>query len=381
MRRRHLTRLVRARLRAGPAVAILGPRQCGKTVLARSLGGAYFDLEQPEERLRLDVGWHDLTAGRRLVVLDEAQAWPAIFPRLRGAIDADRGRRGRFVLLGSVSPSLIQGISESLAGRLALVELTPFVAPELPRVPLRALWFRGGYPDAALRSDTYPSWHRDYVTLLAERDLPAWGLPAKPQVTSRLLRVLAAAHGQTWNASQIGQALGLSYHTVNSYVDWLEAAFLVRRVPPWLPNIRKRIVRSPRVYWRDTGLLHAVLGVPDAEALLAQPWVGASWEGFVLQQALGTLAAHGHDARPHWFCTADGTEIDLVLEHAGELWAIESKLTSAPSDDDLARLDRAADLIGAGPRILVANVARSAVRNRRGVASLPDLLRTLLAAG
>jgi len=378
MRRRILRTLVRDRLAGSPAVAIVGPRQCGKTVLARSLGRTYFDLEQPEDRLRLDVEWRDLVQARRLVVLDEAQTWPELFVRLRGAIDADRRRCGRFLLLGSVSPSLMREVSESLAGRLGLVELTPFLLPELPRAALADVWLRGGFPDGGvLGSAGFPAWQRDYVTLLTERDLPAWGLPAKPQVTTRLLRMLAAVHGQTWNASQIGQSLGLNYHTVNTYVDWLEGAYLVRRVPPWLPNLRKRLVRSPRVYWRDSGLLHAVLGVRTRDDLLAQPWVGASWEGFVLQQVLGTLAARGHAVQPHWFRTADGQEIDLVFELGGRVWAVETKLTSAPSDEDLARLDRAADLAGADGRILVAQVARSVVRDGRGVASLPDLLKLL----
>jgi hypothetical protein len=373
-----LRRLTRDRLAASPAVAIVGPRQCGKTVLARSFSRTYFDLEQREDRLRLDVEWRDLVRGRRLVVLDEAQSWPELFPRLRGAIDADRSRRGRFLLLGSVSPALMREVSESLAGRLALVELTPFLAPELPRTPVADLWLNGGFPDGGvLGQDRFPAWQRDYVTLLTERDLPAWGLPSKPQVTTRLIRMLAAVHGQTWNASQIGQSLGLSYHTVNTYVDWLEGAYLVRRVPPWLPNLRKRLVRSPRVYWRDSGLLHAIHGVRTRIELLAQPWVGASWEGFVLQQVVGTLAALGHAVQPHWFRTADGDEIDLVFELGGRVWAVETKLTSAPSEEDLARLDRAADLARADRRILVAQVARSTVRAGRGVASLPDLLRIL----
>lgn len=381
MRRRLLRGLVRARLAASPAVAVVGPRQCGKTVLARSFSKRYFDLEQPADRLRLDVEWDALVRGRGPVVLDEAQSWPEVFPRLRGAIDAERSRRGRFLLLGSVSPALLREISESLAGRLALVELTPFLAAELPRASVADLWLRGGYPDGGvLGGGGFPDWQRDYVTLLTERDLPAWGLPAKPQVTMRLARMLAAVHGQTWNASQVGQGLGLSYHTVNAYVDWLEGAFLVRRVPPWVSNLQKRIVRAPRVYWRDSGVLHAIHGVRSREDLLAQPWVGASWEGFVLQQVAGTLAAHGRPVQPHWFRTADGLEIDLVFEHAGHLWAVETKLTSAPSGEDLARLDRAAELIGADRRILVAQVRESVVRDGRGVASLRGLLDLLTRA-
>ncbi|MCG3133682.1 MAG: hypothetical protein HMLKMBBP_00907 [Planctomycetes bacterium] len=379
MRRRIARKLVADRLAAGPAVVLVGPRQCGKTVLARSFSRACFDLEQPEDRARLDVEWPDLVRGRKLVVLDEAQSMPSVFPRIRGAIDADRRRCGRFLLLGSVSPALMREVSESLAGRLAVVELAPFAAGEVPGDSLRELWLCGGYPDGGiLRRGAFPAWQRDYLSLLAERDLPAWGLPSRPQMTTRLMAMLAASHGHEWNASRIGQGLGLSYHTVNTYLDWLEGAFLVRRVPPWLPNLRKRLVRSPRVYWRDSGILHALLGVASRDELLTRPWVGASWEGFVLQQIAATLAALGRAPQIHWFRTSDGSsEIDFVFEHAGETWAVECKLTTAPSDEDLAKLDRAADLIRADRRVIVAPVERSAYRAGRGIVSVPELLRLL----
>ncbi len=268
-----------------------GARQCGKTTLARSLGGEYFDLEQPAERLRADLQWEELRRADRLVTFDEAQSWPELFERLRGAIDADRARHGRFLLLGSVSPALTRQVSESLAGRLSLVELSPLLWNELETdTARRRLWLCGGYPDGGvLTPRAFPHWQRDYLTLLTQRDLPTWGLPAKPQTTERLLRMLAALHGQVWNASQVGQSLGLSYHTVNAYLDFLVGAFLIRRLPPYSGNIRKRLVKSPRVYWRDTGLLHALLNTPDDATLLGQPWVGASWEGFVIEQALGAL--------------------------------------------------------------------------------------------
>jgi hypothetical protein len=382
MIRRAVLGLVRRRLRAHPAVALVGPRQAGKTTLARSLGGRYFDLEQEPERLRLDLDWGHLERARGLVVLDEAQAWPEVFPRLRSAIDRDRGRKGRFLLLGSVSPALMTTVSESLAGRLSLVELTPFTAGELGRVPLDRQWARGGFPDGgALGEGRYPQWQRDYLTLLAQRDLPAWGLPARPQVTSRFLRMIAAVHGQVWNASQIGQSLGLSYHTVNSYLDYLEGAFLVRRLPPWHANIGKRLVKSHKVYWRDTGLLHALLGGVREEDLPAQPWVGASWEGFVIEQVLARLAQLDRAAEPHFFRTADGHEVDLVLDLGTEVWAIEVKLTAAPGPDDLRRLNRAADLIHADRRILISRTPRSVAGQREVSCSLPWFLRSGLRPG
>ena len=211
---RLLTPLVRARLADYPAVALVGPRQSGKTTLARSLAAEYFDLEQPGDRVRLDLRWDELAAGRRLVVLDEAQAWPEVFPRLRGAIDADRRRTGRFLLLGSVSPALMKHVSESLAGRLALLELAPLLASEMGDAPLSDRWLRGGFPDGGPGAPgRFPTWQLDYLALLAQRDLPVWGLPAKPQVTDRVLRIIAAVHGQIWNASQAGQALRSEEHT------------------------------------------------------------------------------------------------------------------------------------------------------------------------
>ena len=230
---RKIKTLVQQRLKSYPAVALIGPRQSGKTTLARSLSTDYFDLEQEPEQLRLDVQWPSLIKTKRLIVLDEAQSWPELFPRLRGAIDMERQRLGRFLLLGSVSPALMKHVSESLAGRLSLVELTPLTLTELPDIPMTELWLRGGFPDGGvLTSDRYPQWQKDYLDLMTQRDLPSWGLSAKPQVMQRLLRMLAAVHGQLWNASQIGQSLGLSYHTVNTYVHFLEGTFLIRKLQP-----------------------------------------------------------------------------------------------------------------------------------------------------
>ena len=230
---RQLLPELRRRLAGYPAVALLGPRQCGKTTLAQMLGGIYYDLEQESERLRLDLEWTARISGRERLILDEAQAWPEVFPRLRGAIDADRKRNDRFLLLGSVAPSLVAQISESLAGRLSQLELTPLLWSELSPERRRVRWLTGGFPDGGVLKDArFPRWQRDYLSLIAQRDLPAWGMPAKPQVTSRLLRLVAAVHGQPWNASQVGQSLGLSYQTVNSYLDYLVGAFLVRQLPP-----------------------------------------------------------------------------------------------------------------------------------------------------
>lgn len=361
MLQRVASRLVRSRLRAMPAVAVVGPRQAGKTTLARSLGGNYFDLERESDRLRLDLEWPALVTARKLVILDEAQSWPEVFPRLRAAIDERRSRKGRFLLLGSVSPALMTQVSESLAGRLAVVELTPLLHGELRSAASRGrLWLCGGFPDGGVLSQRrFPTWQRDYLTLLAQRDLPAWGMAGSPQQTERFMRMLAALHGQVWNASDLARSLGVSYHTANARLDYLQGAFLVRRLAPFSTNLPKLLVKSPRVYWRDSGLLHALLGAPDQRRLLEQPWVGASWEGFVIEQAIGLLTQIGVQVEPFWFRTADGLELDLVLDFGGERWAVEIKLTSNPSTGELRRLEAAADLIGARRRFLVSHTTET----------------------
>ncbi|MBW1994606.1 MAG: ATP-binding protein, partial [Deltaproteobacteria bacterium] len=327
MLKRIVKKLVEERLAVYPAVALVGARQSGKTTLAQSMHGVYFDLEQESDRLHLDLEWDDLVAGKELLILDEAQSWPDVFVRLRGAIDRDRGRKGRFLLIGSVSPSLMTHVSESLAGRLSLVEITPFLFSELKTgASHRRHWLCGGYPEGGvLEHKRYPRWQIDYLSLLAQRDLPLWGLPAKPQVTDRLLRMLAALHGQVWNAAQVGQSLGISYHTVNNYLDYLIGAFLLRQLPAYQANIRKRLVKRPKLYWRDSGLLHALLNVPDERTLLVQPWVGASWEGYVIEQALGELSSLGRNFSAYYFRTSGQYELDLVLYIGKEIWAVEVK--------------------------------------------------------
>ncbi len=382
MKRRLVTAMLRARLARSPAVLLLGPRQSGKTTLARSLSKRYYDAEQPADRVRLDLDWEAVTAGRELTVIDEAQNWPDLFPRLRGAIDAERRRDGRFLLLGSVSPALMHEVSESLAGRLARVELTPFLLPELGRSALARLWLSGGFPDGgALRARQFPSWQRDYLALMAQRDLPGWGLPARPQMTDRLLHMLAAVHGQLWNASTIGRSLGLSYHTVNGYLDHLEGAYLVRRLAPWSGNIRKRLTRSPKVYLRDSGLLHALLHIGARTELLRHPAAGASWEGFVVEQLLGSVAASGAEPEAHFLRTSDGYEIDLLLKLGSVTVALEIKLSSSAAPQDLARLERAADVVAAEHRYIVCQTPAPAANATRGVLDLASAIERLTKLG
>jgi predicted AAA+ superfamily ATPase len=375
---RRLGSLLAARLRDYPAAALVGPRQCGKTTLAKSLRGTYFDLEKEPDRLRLDVEWDKVAAGRSLVILDEAQEMPAIFPRLRAAIDEDRKRKGRFLLLGSVSPALMKQVGESLAGRLALCELAPLAADELPPARWDDLWHFGGYPDGGvINAARFPEWQRFYLDLLAQRDLPHWGLPARAATTQRLFRMLAAVHGQTWNASQIGKSLGLSYHTVNQYVDFLEQAFLIRRLPAYSANLRKRLVKAPKLYWRDPGLLHALLDLSSPEDLLSKPWVGASWEGWVIEQMLTHLSSRGKPHQAYHFRTSDQYEIDLLLECGSRLWAFEIKLTGSPSAASLELLGKKAEMVGAYGHFLVSRTSQPSATGRRGSLNLAACLEFL----
>jgi len=372
-------RQLRAKLRMFPAVALTGPRQCGKTTLAQQLGGVYFDMETAGSEARLDAEWEGLVSGRRLIIIDEAQNAPGVFSRLRGTIDADRKRNGRFLLLGSVSPGLMENVSESLAGRLGLVRMTPFILPELKARQMDDLWLRGGYPDGGiLDPPMFPEWQDSYLEMLATRDLPSWGLPAKPQQTLRLLAMLAAVHGLPLNASQIGSSMALDHKTVLSHCDFLEGAYLIRRLQPFSTNIKKRLVKRPRILWRDSGLMHALMGVNDLDHLYRQPWLGYSWEGFVIEQTLDTLSAAGLRATPFFFRTSDGYELDLVLDWGTDRWAIEIKLTSNPSAAMIDRLNTTADLIGASRRVLVCRIARRIETEDLLVASLPVWLKKIV---
>jgi predicted AAA+ superfamily ATPase len=374
------TRQVRDKLGKFPAVALLGPRQCGKTTLAQQLDGVYFDMESEGSEVRLDAEWDKLTGGQRLVIIDEAQQAPEVFTRLRGTIDADRKRNGRYLLLGSVSPMLMKDVTESLAGRLGLVHMTPIVLPELKIDQLDDLWLRGGYPDGGiLQPEMFPEWQHDYLETLTTRDLPNWGLPARPLLTTRLLAMLAAVHGQPLNASQLGQALSLDQKTVISYCDFLEGAFLIRRLPPYFANVRKRLVKTPRIFWRDSGLLHALMNITSLEQLYRQPWVGNSWEGFIIEQTIATLEAAGKRVQSYFMRTSDGYELDMVLDRGTELWAVEVKLTSNPSTDIISRLHKTADMIDADRRILVCRVARKIENERLLVINPVEWLRMVMA--
>jgi len=357
---RRLYALISERLRQFPAVGIVGPRQAGKTTLALQCSSVYFDLEQETDRVRLDLQWTELIARNELIILDEAQCWPEVFPRLRGAIDARRKVNGRFLLLGSVSPSLMKQVAESLAGRLAVVELSPLSVAELTPEYADALWRYGGFPDGGVldpETGVYPAWQDSYLRQMSHQDLPSWGLPSKPEQTDRLLRLTAAMHGTQLNASQLGQALGISYHTVHSNLDYLEGAFLIRRLRPYFArNFPKRLTKTPKLYWRDSGLLHHLLGLSATESPIRQLWVGASWEGWVIEQILNARQSAGEIFSAYFFRTSDGLECDLLIESGKELEVIEIKLSSSPSQADFSKLAKIAALVGATRQVLISRI-------------------------
>jgi hypothetical protein len=378
MIKRRTINLINKRLGRSPAAAIIGPRQSGKTTLAKTLSSCYFDLESPQMCASLDAQWPELIRQDQLIILDEAQSYPAIFPRLRSAIDEDRQRTGRFLLLGSVSPALMKNVSESLAGRLAMIELTPLLLDETGTQTSDELWFYGGYPEGGVLNHTfYPSWQNDYIGTLTQRDLPNWGLSAKPAVAMRLLQMLSAVHAQSWNASKIGQSLGIDHKTVNNYMDYLTGSFIVRQLEPYFANLKKRLVKSPKMYIRDSGLLHSLLKLGDFNGLLSHPSAGASWEGFVIEQILGKLSYLDRQFSPFYLRTSNQNEIDLILDFGLKKWAIEIKLTSSPSPNDIAHFNKVADLIDADKRILICRIEKPILSETYMVCDLPYFLGVL----
>ncbi len=331
-----------------PAVVVLGARQVGKTTLARASfpDAAYKDIESPLVRLRYSEDpTHELNQLGEMTILDEAQTVPSLFPALRGVIDSRRSdRRCHFCILGSAQPALIHSVSESLAGRIGLLELDP-LTPAETGLPMATHWLAGGFPEA-LRGD-FRSWWEPYLNTVLQRDLAAYGFRPDALFLRRLLTMLAAQQGGLLNLSSIGNSLGVSYHTVQHGLDLLEGVFLVRRLPPYFQNIRKRLVKSPRVYIRDTGLLHHLLHIPNAEDLDSHPQRGASWEGFVIEDIIRReRLAHPFTQFSFWR-TATGQEADLVLDRGNRRIAIEIKANSATNPNDAKKLEAILDDIGA----------------------------------
>jgi hypothetical protein len=327
-----------------PAVALLGPRQVGKTTLALEIGNAndrhalYLDMESERDRAKLAQPELYLADHQdKLVILDEVHRVPGLFPALRGLIDQSRraGRRaGLYLLLGSASLDLLKQTGETLAGRIAYLELTPFQALETQHLPTDDLWVRGGFPESLLALDNARSlrWRQDFIRTYLERDIPQFGPRIAAETLRRFWGMLAHHQGGLLNTSQLARNLGVDVKTAGSYLDLLVDLLLVRRLPPWHANLGKRLVKSPKVYVRDSGLVHALLGIPDKEALLGHPVVGQSWECFVIENLIAAAQGGGKgDVQAYFYRTSGGAEIDLLLAWPDDrLWAIEIKRSLAP---------------------------------------------------
>jgi hypothetical protein len=337
MIKRKAFEIVRQALSQQAAVALMGPRQVGKTTLAlmvgEALGALYLDLEDVQDRDKLSHAAAFLSAYEdRLVILDEIHRVPDLFLTLRGLIDQGRrkGKRyGRFLLLGSASLDLMQQSGESLAGRISYIDMTPLDVREVAAASLEDLWLRGGFPDSFLATDEQQSlrWRKDLLRTYLERDVPMFGSRVPAETLRRFWTMLAHNQGSLVNASRLAAGLEVSSQTVSRYTDLLVDLLLVRRLQPYPVNVGKRLVKSPKVYIRDTGLLHALLNIPDRNGLLGHPVVGASWEGFVIENLINAAPAL---TVPGFYRTSGGAEIDLLLElPGGERWAIEVKRSRA----------------------------------------------------
>ncbi len=322
-------------LRAFSAVAVLGPRQCGKSTLARALlarlkKSVYLDLEKPSDLRKLSEPelFFDLQKGK-LVCLDEIQRLPDIFPVLRSVIDEQK-RKGQFLILGSASPALLRQSSETLAGRIAFLELSPFLLSEVKkrRISVQRLWLRGGFAESLLVKTDAASfrWRENFIRTFLERDIPSLGVQIPAGALQQMWKMSAHYHGHLLNQSQLGQSLGVSHTTIRSYVALLAGTYMIRVLPPFLPNLKKRLVKSPRIYIRDSGILHALLEIETQEGLFGHPIRGASWEGFVIENVLNEM--------PRWrgsfYRSATGAELDLVLERGRMRIAVECKASAAP---------------------------------------------------
>jgi predicted AAA+ superfamily ATPase len=318
-------------IRRSPITALLGPRQCGKTTLARTLAegrpSVFFDMESVVDQRRLQNPELVLGGYADLVVLDEIQTAPELFAVLRGLVDRP-GREARFLILGSASPHLVRHASETLAGRVEFVELTGFDLAETGMEALDPLWLRGGFPRSFLAGSDADSfaWRDGFVRTFLERDIPQLGFRIPAPAMRRFWTMVAHYHGQTWNASELARSMGLSDKTVRGYLDILTGTYMVRQLQPWFENLGKRQVKAPKIFFRDSGLLHHLLDLPDRHALLGHPKVGASWEGFAIEQVLRAY----QPSEAYFWSIHSGPELDLLFEHGGRRLGFEIKFTEAP---------------------------------------------------
>jgi len=318
-------------VRRSPVTALLGPRQCGKTTLARmfeqDMQKTYFDLESEPDRLRLQNPELMLGSLDGLVVLDEIQVMPELFRVLRVLVDRPENQ-ARFLILGSASPDIVKNVSETLAGRVEFIELSGFDLSEVGGDAWERLWLRGGYPRSFLAESDEDSrvWREGFIKTFLERDIPQLGISIPAPAMRRFWTMLAHFHGQTWNASELARSMGLSDKTVRSYLDILTGTFMVRQLQPWFENIKKRQVKAPKIYFRDSGLLHNLLSLYDSSSLAGHPKVGSSWEGFALEQFLQTI----QPSQSYFWATHSGAEIDLFFLHQGHRYGVEVKYNEAP---------------------------------------------------
>jgi len=326
----YLNQLARA-VRRSPITALVGPRQCGKTTLARIYAqgkrAAFFDLDSQLDSNRLQNPQLMLGSLQGLVVIDEIQAMPELFRVLRVLVDRP-GNTARFLILGSASPDVVKNVSETLAGRIEFVELSGFALQETGIDSSNVLWLRGGFPRSFLARKDGDSlaWREGFIHTFLARDIPQLGISIPPAAMRRFWTMLAYYHGHTWNASELGRSLSLSDKTVRSYLDILTGTFMVRQLQPWYENLGKRQVKAPKIYLRDSGLLHALLNLPDSRTLHSYPRVGASWEGFALEQILGLI----NPSQAFFWATHSGAEIDLFFIHRGRRYGIECKFSETP---------------------------------------------------
>lgn len=329
--RNTLLERIRTALARNPVTVLTGPRQSGKTTLARELlredSPNYFDLEDPADLARLEEPRTALEPLEGLVVIDEIQRRPGLFPVLRVLADR-RGQPAQFLILGSASGELLRQSSETLAGRLERIQIGGFTLEELGAGAIETLWRRGGFPRACLAGGERDSmaWRKQFIQTLLERDFPQWGVRVPATALLRFWTMVAHYHGQTWNSAQPAQALGVSPPTTRRYLDLLTDALVLRQLQPWHANLGKRQVKSPKVYVRDSGLLHQLYGLETEKALLSHPKLGASWEGFAIEQV---LAAEPCDDAWFW-ATHQGAEIDLLLRRGDRLFGVECKRADAP---------------------------------------------------
>ncbi len=323
--------LLKTAVRRSPITALLGPRQTGKTTLARMFAelkpATFFDLESIPDQRRLQNPELVLRTLEGLVILDEIQLMPELFGTLR--VLADRpGQKARFIILGSASPDIIRNASETLAGRIEFVDLNGFNLAEVGSSNWELLWIRGGFPRSFLADDEADSltWREGFIRTFLERDIPQLGIQIPATSMRRFWTMLAHYHAQTWNASELGRAMGLSDKTVRGYLDILTGAFMVRQLQPWYENMGKRQVRAPKIYLRDSGLLHGLLNIQDIHTLLGHPKVGASWEGYVIEQVLQII----RPLEAYFWGTHNGAELDLLFFHKGKRYGIEVKFSEAP---------------------------------------------------